>query len=281
MNFKDAAPSSSSPSSRASEEHSLSIEDKAFLLAEDNQKKFRACHRPLSLRNISLVLNFVFFIAGLSVWAHAHYLLCSFSCDGSIKEDHFEPDLVYDTKITFQPHAYMGGPPSNETDEMWQRISPPGDGIVEVLNEATENLPASLPAPNNDETHKVYGISMFHQLHCLNFLRFAYWPERIPEMPADEVGYLQDHCLDYIRQAIQCNGDVTFEPLTEAGINGMGAIHRCRNFDKIFTWGYRHRSDKIKGSGYTAGKVTHIPGHRNHLGTDEEDEEGKSDGHHD
>ncbi|KAL1617122.1 hypothetical protein SLS56_011125 [Neofusicoccum ribis] len=211
--------------------------------------KFRARHRPLSLRNISLVLNLAFFIAGLSVWAHAHYLLRSFSCEGSVKEDRFEPD--------------------------------PGDGIVEVPNEATENLPASLPAPNNNETHKVYGISMFHQLHCLNFLRFAYWPERITEMPPDEVGYHRDHCLDYIRQAIQCNGDVTFEPLTEAGINGMGAIHRCRNFDKIFTWGYRHRSDKIKGSGYTAGKVTHTPGHRNHLGTDEEDEEGKSDGHHD
>jgi len=193
---------------------------------------------------------------------------------------------------------------------MWQRLSPrklislfpnlmikteftlptlAGDGIVEVPTEYTYNLPASLPAPNNPDKAKVYGVSMFHQLHCLvslaaaidlqftdktqNFLRFAYYPEGITDMDSEEIEFHRDHCLDYIRQAIMCNGDVTFEPLTQVGINGMGAIHQCRDFDRIFSWAYEHRSDKVSGSGYTGGKVTHTPGHRNDFG-DEEMEEG-------
>ncbi|KAJ5189105.1 hypothetical protein N7472_008119 [Penicillium cf. griseofulvum] len=82
-------------------------------------------------------------------------------------------------------------------------------------------------------------------------------------MDAAEVVLHRDHCLDYIRQALMCHADATFEPLTSVGINGMGATHQCRDFDKIFSWAYEHRSDKVHGSGYTGGKVTHTPGDRN------------------
>ncbi|EAW12363.1 oxidase ustYa family protein [Aspergillus clavatus NRRL 1] len=187
--------------------------------------------------------------------------------------EQFEPDLRYDSRVTFQPHSYFGGPPSNETNEMWQRLSPPGDGIVEVPIELAKNLPASLPAPNNPDTMLVYGVSVFHQLHCLNFLRFAYYPESVVDYPPNEIAFHRDHCLDYIRQALICHADATFEPLTQVGINGMGAIHQCRDFEKVFSWAYEHRSDKVH-SGYTGGKVTHTPGHRN----DFDEEQGT--GHH-
>jgi hypothetical protein len=82
-------------------------------------------------------------------------------------------------------------------------------------------------------------------------------------MEPEEVVFHRDHCLDYIRQALMCHADATFEPLTSVGINGMGATHQCRDFDKIFSWAYEHRSDKMHGSGYTGGKVTHTPGDRN------------------
>jgi hypothetical protein len=45
---------------------------------------------------------------------------------------------------------------------------------VELPIEAAKNLPQSLPAPNNPDTALVYGVSVFHQLHCL------VW---IPELP--------------------------------------------------------------------------------------------------
>lgn len=83
-------------------------------------------------------------------------------------------------------------------------------------------------------------------------------------MPVDEVAHHRDHCLDYIRQAIMCQGDTTFEILTSVGVNGMGATHKCRDFDGIFSWAYAHRSDKAHGTGYTdSGIRTHTPGQRN------------------
>ena len=60
-----------------------------------------------------------------------------------------------------------------------------------------------------------------------------------------------------------CNGDATFEIVTELVINGMGATHRCRDFDKLFSWAYERRSDTTHGSGYTGGRITHTPGDRN------------------
>lgn len=46
-----------------------------------------------------------------------------------------------------------------------------GDGIVELPIAAAKNLPESLPAPNNPETMLVYGVSVFHQLHCLVWMQ--------------------------------------------------------------------------------------------------------------
>ncbi|EKG22581.1 hypothetical protein MPH_00049 [Macrophomina phaseolina MS6] len=265
-----------SQQNRASSEEELAStssameEDNRFLL--DEKRGFKPARRScrwLNWKMAAVAFNLLFFVGGISVWGHVLVLLKSLRCDTQPETDHFEPDLLYSSRVTFQPHSYMGGAPSNATDEMWQRLSPPGDGIVEVPNEFTANLPASLAAPNNPDSHKVYGVSMFHQLHCLNFLRFAYYPEAVTDMSPDEVVFHRDHCLDYIRQAIMCAGDTTFEPLTQVGINGMGATHQCRDFDRLFSWAYEHRSDKEHGSGYKGGKVTHTPGHRNHFDNEE------------
>ncbi|KAK1993873.1 hypothetical protein LX36DRAFT_585453 [Colletotrichum falcatum] len=87
-----------------------------------------------------------------------------------------------------------------------------------------------------NQTHK-YGISMFHQLHCLGILRGAFQmlhestDSHQPDLretrihrrddeihrsaSAHELHYNQDHwthCFDYLRQAILCNADGTIEP---------------------------------------------------------------------
>lgn len=63
-----------------------------------------------------------------------------------------------------------------------------------------------------------------------------------------------------------CAGDVTLEPLTKVGINGMGAVHQCRDFDHIFSWAYERRLYKVRGSGYTGGVVTHVLAHGSDIG---------------
>ena len=41
-----------------------------------------------------------------------------------------------------------------------------GDGIIAIPKKLTSNLPPSLPS-DTDPEYNVYGVSMFHQLHCL------------------------------------------------------------------------------------------------------------------
>lgn len=61
-----------------------------------------------------------------------------------------------------------------------------------------------------------------------------------------------------------CQGDTTFEILTNVGVNGMGATHKCRDFDSIFAWAYAHRSDKAHGTGFiNPDSITHTPAKMN------------------
>lgn len=161
-------------------------------------------------------------------------------------------------------------PPTNVTNEIWQRLSPPGEGFVDVSNEVAKNLPPSKASPSRPDTHKVgahrailpltevslnsvlqvYGVSVFHQLHCVNMLRLNMYPEEfhwtMPGQSPEHIRKHRDHCIDYLRQAVMCSADVTFEPWGEVGVNGMGAIHQCRDFQKIFTWAFNQRYNRTK-----------------------------------
>jgi hypothetical protein len=54
-----------------------------------------------------------------------------------------------------------------------------------------------------------------------------------------------DHCLDFIRQAIQCAGDITLEPAV-LGEDGQvssvvfGNARQCRNWDFVWTFAAQH-----------------------------------------
>jgi len=204
----------------------------------------------------------ILLVASIIIWSRVFFQLKKFSCDVQ-KKDEFEPDLRFSSRVTFQPHHYYGGPPTNATNEMWRMLEPPGDGIVTIPKKYTTELHPSLEDSENPD-NLVYGVSMFHQLHCLNFLRLAYFPNAIQGMPVNEVEIHRDHCLNYIRQALMCHGDATFESLNEQGVlDGMGATHQCRDFELMFSWAYENRQ-KQKESDYKPEEViTHTPAKQN------------------
>lgn len=55
-----------------------------------------------------------------------------------------------------------------------------------------------------------------------------------------------NHCYEYIRQAILCAGDMTLEPAEVEGgkrahsVDGWGVVHQCRNFDSVFEFAEKH-----------------------------------------
>ncbi|KAF2667309.1 hypothetical protein BT63DRAFT_456614 [Microthyrium microscopicum] len=118
---------------------------------------------------------------------------------------------------------------------------------------------------------KSYQITMYHQLHCLAMVRKMLWDVvlgnedakqllggSIPDMTSEDTlgNYnttvhwrLQhaDHCLDFIRQGLQCNGDVGLEPAIMGENNIIAGVmfgtisHQCRSWDYVRKFAEDHR----------------------------------------
>jgi len=63
-----------------------------------------------------------------------------------------------------------------------------------------------------------FGISMFHQIHCLSMIR-----EGLINGANDHAA----HCLNFLRQAVLCNADTTLETATET-------THSCKDWTQAY-----------------------------------------------
>lgn len=93
---------------------------------------------------------------------------------------------------------------------------------------------------------RFFGLSMYHQIHCLDSLRFAILGREHPARRSwesvgrrdrkREVPHAQ-HCLNYLRQTILCAADLTLEPEDKLGSldvgEGLFATHVCRDWSKV------------------------------------------------
>ena len=99
---------------------------------------------------------------------------------------------------------------------------------------------------------------MFHNLHCVNAVRMELSKTLYNHSSNDSVDHHQhkelpawltgpgwkathlEHCLDRLRQAIMCHGDLTPSPLyTFKGYPvalGRSGEHTCRKFEPIRQW---------------------------------------------
>ncbi|RPA78634.1 hypothetical protein BJ508DRAFT_154872 [Ascobolus immersus RN42] len=105
----------------------------------------------------------------------------------------------------------------------------------------------------DDDSGYLSGLDIFHQLHCLDAIRQALYPEEDkilkalgPEGHSQHLG----HCINYIRQQIVCTAESI--PLTlhtdpapppggERFQPDFANPHVCRNFEKIYDWAYERR----------------------------------------
>lgn len=153
-------------------------------------------------------------------------------------------------------------------------------GVVAISGAERSRLVNGTAATRGDPQVYMVELEMFHQLHCLvriSYLTSTMWTDASKKWLRDQLWMLEDvvaksrplsnisqrmyhngrallrmlekrdadrgldHCIDYLRQAIMCHGDVT--PITfkfNAEIDGYLAQHttehQCRNFDAIFKW---------------------------------------------
>lgn len=145
----------------------------------------------------------------------------------------------------FERDELYASRPTPETDEAWDRLLPDGRGFVFV----EESDKYGLPPGEHTFWGEIYSVSLFHQLHCLGQLRKYHWmlidgikanDTKSLNMMADALlgpmGEHVHHCFDYLRQTLQCAGDMALEwPREEAdgqrfAVDGWGVPHECRSW---------------------------------------------------
>ncbi|KAI0008135.1 hypothetical protein F4779DRAFT_588532 [Xylariaceae sp. FL0662B] len=114
----------------------------------------------------------------------------------------------------------------------WRSFIPVSGGIVSIPSTSTI-VPdqATMPSPL-DSSHLLYQVSVFHSLHCLEAVKWAITGEgdryNLPDLRTVHA----PHCIDWIRQELMCNADLTLNTMYQE----MAVPHRCRDFDRILDW---------------------------------------------
>ncbi|OQE05226.1 hypothetical protein PENVUL_c026G01293 [Penicillium vulpinum] len=111
-----------------------------------------------------------------------------------------------------------------------------------------EGIVAPFDHPNETDPpkHDFYVISILHQLHCLNMVRFQFWQARDgvdldTEHDAVKWNLHVLHCFEYLRQAISCGGDLIIEGSSPikvgnghaTSVTGWGVQHDCIDFELL------------------------------------------------
>ncbi|KAF8190962.1 hypothetical protein K438DRAFT_904674 [Mycena galopus ATCC 62051] len=97
-------------------------------------------------------------------------------------------------------------------DRKWATIVPPQLGFIRLGSEGTP-----------------FSIAMFHQLHCVNGIRFAYRGARdglfkTPEALAKSFGHA-NHCFDILRHGVLCRADTTL--MRPGAGNDSAVVRHC------------------------------------------------------
>ncbi|KAF2176821.1 hypothetical protein K469DRAFT_605769, partial [Zopfia rhizophila CBS 207.26] len=129
---------------------------------------------------------------------------------------------------TLRYNRTFANPPDNTTDAAWESLYP-------KLGTFFTHAPA-IPSRST--------FSVFHQLHCLDGIRHAYWQAMNAALDGKQLSekdFLMmsspshvRHCIDLLRQGLMCNADRTIEVKDDkGGVLGFGTTHHCVDWKEL------------------------------------------------
>ncbi|PVH73924.1 hypothetical protein DL98DRAFT_389913, partial [Cadophora sp. DSE1049] len=145
-----------------------------------------------------------------------------------------------DTTAKWPENMKLFGEPSAEIDHNWERLI--GRRYVSMSEKEAIRAWGEKRHEYVDERLGGYtaGLDMFHNLHCVNSLRKALRPDYYQTV-SSHGGLHNEHCLDIIRQSIQCSGSTTLIPTKfMEGLHhnyiDSDQVHTCRSFTFLRDW---------------------------------------------
>ncbi|KAF5866548.1 hypothetical protein ETB97_011433 [Aspergillus alliaceus] len=136
---------------------------------------------------------------------------------------------------------------SNDTREKWMQLFPRGMGYIQIDKVKELGIVPDFIRNVNSDGSGRFCVAAFHQLHCL-YLIFEEFSQALHGQIKHPSGHTI-HCYDYLRQSIMCAADSNLEPFRSRfegmkpgdGVDGIGSIHQCRNFEELYAWADRFR----------------------------------------
>ncbi|KAI0906608.1 hypothetical protein F4824DRAFT_371310 [Ustulina deusta] len=119
----------------------------------------------------------------------------------------------------------------SQQNPLWNELFPRGGGAVKVdpqwaIDNNVQHTQGYAP-----DGKAIYVVAMYHQLHCLAVIRTSLYQFHNGREQTDPWSHIP-HCLDALRQALQCLADPT--------LGGHGALHECRDFEALKGWTDEH-----------------------------------------
>jgi hypothetical protein len=101
---------------------------------------------------------------------------------------------------------------------------------------------------------RVFTVSLFHQMRCLNIIResLAEVYADLSSKPAISHEALTRHCMNYLRQMILCRADTRLEPVRSnigRGIAMSEVTHTCLDWSVVYEAAEANRRDYLASRG--------------------------------
>ncbi|KAF7348861.1 hypothetical protein MVEN_01406200 [Mycena venus] len=134
---------------------------------------------------------------------------------------------------------------SNETDQAWLDLYNVGtliDRFTRITKEEAVRLPNKTAPIPGDEDHYLVLLHVFHDLHCLNYIRRGLHPEHSRFNLSDSnVAFHLDHCVESLRRTLMCSPDLSllvwqWEDERQLTLPQDTSAHECVNFDRLTEW---------------------------------------------
>lgn len=128
--------------------------------------------------------------------------------------------------------------------QKWNAMLPKGKGFIQPNGSTIELQPGIWTA----DMGYIWGLSTYHQLHCLWLLMDGY-NSAVLARPINNKHHIR-HCFDYIRQVLLCVSDVALEGRDPEGgkedapIHGIGAKRVCKDSRELFEWAEERRTSE-------------------------------------
>ncbi|KAJ4856507.1 hypothetical protein T069G_09875 [Trichoderma breve] len=235
--------------------------DEEHLLGDDEKDR---SHNERPSKNVSrakllpysVAFNVVLLLALISTWAISYRKFAQLRILNAVYSP-AESAIEYKTVVfTGGLHgdrsAYQGY--SEEVNERWNSLFNE-IGISQIPAAMAARLPNATTPTAHDPKQYMVELDVFHQLHCLNFMRKIVYPDifKIDLTPGTEEGednvYHLEHCYDQLRQSIQCASDVgtiywEWSEPKQKMFGNLRTTHTCKNFEKIREWAAQHKLDE-------------------------------------